>query len=159
MPIKNIVASVANAATSLVTAKYAIYLAKTLGAKLTVVFVVNKGVMQELLRSRVFVEVEAAEYEHDLEEQGKQFLERIKKLAEAKAVEFEGSLLKGVVHDEVTNKIKDLNAELLVMGEVKEILSIKDSIYDEGKRIFHDATCPVLIVKNPQEVERLYKEI
>jgi len=159
VPINNIVVSIANAATSLVTAKYAIYLAKLLGAKLTVVFVVNKGVMQELLRTRVFVEVEAIEYEHDLEEQGKQFLERVKKLAEAKGVEFEGSLLKGVVHDEVVNKVKELSAELLVMGEVKEMLSIKDSFYDEGKRIFYEAPCPVIIVKNPQEVERLYKEI
>ena len=159
MAAKNIVVSLAGAAASLITAKYAIYLAKILQAKLTAVYVVNEKILQELLKSRIFVEVEARVYERDLEEQGWLFLERVKKMAANKAVECEGVLLRGTVHTEVVNKARELCADILVMGELKEMLSRKEIFYDEGERIFREATCPVMVVKNPVEVERLYKEL
>ena len=158
MPIKNIAVSLAGGVASLVTAKYAIYLAKTLQAKLTAIYVVNENILHDLLKSRIFVEIEAKVYERDLEGQGKIFLDRIKSMAESKGVEFEAAILKGVVHDEVVNKTRDMNADLLVIGELKEMLSRKDIFSDEGERIFRESPCPVVVVKNPQEVERLYKE-
>ncbi|MGE5197864.1 MAG: universal stress protein [Deltaproteobacteria bacterium] len=157
--MKNIVVAVAGAPASLITAKYAVYLAKILGAKLTAIYVVNEKVLQELLRSRIFVEVEARVYERDLEEQGRLFLERIKKIADNKYVEFEGMLLRGTVHTEVVNKARELQADMLVMGELKETFSRKETFYDEGERIFREAHCPVVVVKNPAEVEKLYKEL
>ena len=159
MAIKNIVVSVAGSPASLVTVKYAIYLAKVLQAKLTAIYVVNERLLQELLKSRIFVEVEARDYERDLEEQGRLFLERIKKMAENKCVECACLLLRGTIHDEVVNKTRELEADMLVMGELKELLSRKEIFYDEGERIFREAPCPVVVVKNPTEVERLYKEL
>ncbi|HTY45883.1 MAG TPA: universal stress protein [Patescibacteria group bacterium] len=159
MPIKNILVPLAGGPPSLITAKYAIYVAKTMAAKLTVVYVVNENVLQELLKSRIFVEIEARVYDRDLEEQGRLFLERVKKMAESKGVEFEGVLLRGVVHDEVINKARQINADLLVMGELKELLSRKEVFCDEGERIFRESPCAVVVVKNPPEVERLYKEL
>jgi nucleotide-binding universal stress UspA family protein len=105
------------------------------------------------------VEIEAKEYEMDLEQQGRLFLERVKALAENKKVEFEPVILKGEVHSEVINKTKELGADLLVMGDLKEVLSWKEAFYCEGERIFRESPCPVVIVKNPQEAERLYKEL
>jgi nucleotide-binding universal stress UspA family protein len=157
--IKNIVVSVACAPASLVTAKYAIYLAKIFQAKLTTIYVVNEWVLQELLKSRVFVEIEARDYERDLEEQGKFFLERVKKMAENKGVECESLLLRGTIHDEVVNKTSQLQADILVIGELKELLSRKETFYNEGERILREAHCPVVVVKNPAEIERLYKEL
>jgi nucleotide-binding universal stress UspA family protein len=159
MALKTMVVSVAGSPGSLVTAKYAIYLAKLLTLKLFAVYVVNDRVLQELLRSRIFVEVEARAYERDLEQQGRVFLERIKKMAESKSVEFEGMLLKGVVSDEVILKTKELDADILVMGELKELSSRAEVFYDEGERIFRKSPCPVVIVKNPAGVENLFKEI
>ena len=159
MAITNIVVSVAAVASSLVTAKYAIYLARVLQARLTAIYVVDKKVLQELIKSRIFVEIEARDYERELEEQGGLFLERIKKLAEAKGVEFAGLLLKGDVHEEIVDKVRELGADILVMGEIKEMLSRKDVFYDEGERIFREAPCPVLVVKNPAAAEALYKEL
>ena len=159
MALKTIVVSVAGAPDSLVTVKYAIYLAKLLSLKLFAIYVVNDRVLQELLRSRIFVEVEARAYERDLEQQGRVFLERIKKLADSKAVEFEGMLLKGVVSDEVILKTKELNADILIMGELKELTSRAEVFYNEGERIFRKSPCPVLVVKNPAAVENLFKEI
>jgi nucleotide-binding universal stress UspA family protein len=159
MAIKNIVVSVAGAPSSLITAKYAIYLAKILQVKLFAIYVINEKVLHELLKSRIFVEVEAREYERDLEQQGRVFLERVEKMAESKSVECETILLRGAVSDEVVNKTRELCADILVMGELKELKSRADVFYEEGERIFHRSPCPVVVVKNPVAVESLYKEI
>lgn len=159
MPIKNIAVSVASEAGSLVTIKYAIYLARILEAKLTAIYVINEEILRELLRHNVFVETEAREYERDLEEQGQRFLERVKKMAEMKKIQCECCLLRGSVHKEVTNKTRELNAELLIMGELKELRSRKETYYDEGERIFRDAPCVVVVVKDPQKVDQLYNEV
>jgi len=159
MAIRTIVVSVAGAPGSLITAKYAIYLAKILQVKLFAIYVLNEKVLNELLKSRIFVEVEAREYERDLEQQGRVFLERVKKMAESKGVECEEILLRGVVSDEIVNKTKELCADILVMGELKELKSRTEVFYEEGERIFHRSPCPVVVVKDPVAVENLYKEI
>jgi len=157
--MKQIVVALAGGVLSVVTAKYAVYLAKLLQAKLTAIYVIDEKAIQELLKSRVFVEIEAREYEIDMEQQSKFFMQRVRTLAENKKVEFEALILKGEVHSEVTNRAKELGADLLVMGETKEVLSWREALYSEGERIFRESQCPVVIVKNPQEVERMYKEI
>ncbi len=157
--MKQIIVPLAGGPASVITAKYAIYLAKLLGIKLTAIYVIDQNAIQELLKSRVFVEIEAKEYEIDMEQQFRLFMQRIKTLAENKKVEFEFIILKGEVHTEIANKAKELGADLLVMGDLKEVLSWKEALYSEGERIFRESPCPVVIVKNPQEVERLYKEL
>lgn len=159
MPIKNIVVAVAGGAASIITAKYAIYLARILTARLIAVNVINEKVLQDLIRSRVVVDVEAHVYENDLAEQGRLFLERVKKAAETKRVEFESFILKGIVHEEVVKKAKELGASLLVMGYMKEVMSRREVYTEEGERIFREVSCPVVIVKNQEEVEKLYKEM
>jgi nucleotide-binding universal stress UspA family protein len=159
IPIKNIIVSVTGVAESLVTVKYAIYLTKLLSARLTALYVVDEKSLRDLLKSRIFIEVEAREYERDLEDQGRYFMERIKKMAESKGIELEGIILRGVVHEEVVNKTRELGADLLVMGDLKEIMSMKEVFYSEGERIFRESPCPVVVAKNPQEIERLYREL
>jgi len=159
MAIKNIVASVAGGGISLITVKYAISLAKLLSAKLTAMYVVNEKLLAELLKSRILVDVEAQSYEKDLEDQGKRFLERIKSMCDSKGVECECMLLRGNVHEEISKHTQEINADLLVMGELKEVLSRKDTFYDEAERIFREAPCPVAVVKNASLVEKLYNEL
>jgi len=157
--VKQIIVPLAGGPASIVTAKYAIYLAKLLQIKLIAVYVIDEKAIQELLKSRVFVEIEAKEYEIDMEQQSKLFMQRIKTLAENKKVEFESLILKGEIHSEVTSKARELGADLLVMGDLKEVLSWKEAFYSEGERIFRESPCPVVTVKNSQEAERLYKEL
>ncbi|MBD3246578.1 MAG: universal stress protein [Candidatus Omnitrophica bacterium] len=159
MGIKNIVVSVAGGVVSLLTAKYAVYLAQQLDAKLTAVYVVDEKALGDLLKSKIFVEVEAQGYESDLEEQGRRFLERVRRMAEQKGVAFEPVLTRGVVHDEVVETIKQLNADMLVMGELKEAVSRKEIFYDEGERIFRESPCTVVVVKDYEKVEMLYGSI
>jgi nucleotide-binding universal stress UspA family protein len=157
--VKQIIVPLAGGPASVITAKYAIYLAKLLQIKLIAIYVIDQNAIQELLKSRVFVEIEAKEYEIDMEQQSKLFMQRIKTLAENKKVEFEAIILKGEIHTEIANRARELGADLLVMGDLKEVLSWKEALYSEGERIFRESPCPVVIVKNPQEAERLYKEI
>jgi nucleotide-binding universal stress UspA family protein len=159
MAIKNIAVSVAGSAASLVTAKYALCLAKLLQAKLTAIYVVDEKALHELLHSRIFVEVEAREYERDLRDQGELFLERLKKAAQSKGVEFEGLLLSGTIYETVIHVTRERGADLLVIGELKECLSRTETFYDEAERIFHESACPVVVVKNQVMVETLYKEL
>ncbi len=157
--IKNIVVSLSGSEASLLTAKYAIYLSRQLSARLYALYVVDSCSLHELLKTRIFVEIEAVEYERDLKDQGANILERVRKMSELKKVECETMLLKGVVHEEVVNKTRELSADLLVIGELKEVVSRRKIFYDEGERIFRESPCPVVVVKNPEEVERAYKEI
>ncbi|MFA5008607.1 MAG: universal stress protein [Candidatus Omnitrophota bacterium] len=157
--IKNIAVSLSGSAVSMCTAKYAIYLARQLNAKLYAIYVVDERSLHELLKTRIFVEIEAVEYERDLKDHGLNLLERVRKIAEIKKVECEGLLLKGVIHEEVVNAARELPADLLVIGELKEVVSRREIFYDEGERIFRESPCPVVVVKNPEEVERLYREL
>lgn len=158
MAINHIAVAVGAVSNSLVPAKYAIAVAKALGARLTAVHVINEKVLQELLRSRVFVEVEARVYERDLEEQGRMFMERLRKMAESKGVQLSPVILRGEISTEVVNKVHEIGADILVMGELKDVFSTTEIFYDEGERIFRKVRCPVLVAKNAERVEQLYKE-
>lgn len=157
--IENILVAVEGSLESLMTAKYAICLSKLLNARLTVVYVVDEKTLKDLLKSRIFVEVEAMEYERDLVEQGETFLVRIKALAESKKVQVETQVLRGVVNEEITRKAGDLQACLLVMGEPRHKMSRVDTYYDEGEKILRGVPCPVVIAKNAEMIEKVFKEL
>ncbi len=158
MPIQHVMVAVGAFSNSLIPAKYAIVLAKQLGARLTAVHVVDRKVLQDLLRTRVFVEVEAKQYERDLEEQGARFMERLGKMAQEKGVPFEPVVVYGEISSEVARKADELKADVLVMGELKEIFSMTDVFYDEGERLFRRVPCSVLVVKDAERVEALYRQ-
>ena len=108
MGIKNILVALSvDMNSSLMTAKYSIYIAKILQAKLIAVYVVDKPTLDKLVKHRIFLDVEAMEYQQEIEKEAKIFLDRFKQMAESKEVSFEGMGLKGVVHTEVINKIKE----------------------------------------------------
>jgi nucleotide-binding universal stress UspA family protein len=138
MSINNIMVCVAAEGISLITVKYALALAKIFNAKLSAMYVVNERLLHELLKSKVLVDVEARSYEKDLEEQGRRFLERIKLAAEKKGVACDAAILKGIVHEEIIKQANALNPDMLVMGELKEVLTLKETMMKEkgysGKR-------------------------
>ena len=159
MAINSIMVCVVAEGISLITVKYAICLAKIFQAKLSAMYVVNERLLRELLKSRVLVDIEARGYEKDLEEQGRRFLERIRSMSEKKGVVCDTAILKGIVHEEILKQANALSPDMLVMGELKEVLSLKETFYDEGERIFREAPCPVVVVKNASLVEKLYNEL
>lgn len=159
MSIQTIALAIAGTPAAVPTAKYAIYLAKVLQARLVVLYVLDESSVNELLRNRIFVEVEAREYEQELKEQGSVLLERVGRMAESKGVVFESCLLSGIVHRRIMDKLCECGADLLVMGRIKEIKSMKEVFYDEGERIFRESPCAVVVVQSVEAAEALYKEI
>ncbi|MFH1943303.1 MAG: universal stress protein [bacterium] len=140
-------------------AQYGIALAKSGGAELTALYVVNVSLLKELTKARIFVKIEEMDYEHDLEQDGKRYLNYISELARAKGVELKTELIKGVVNREVVEKADTWGADLLVMGELNPVLSRTDTFHDEAELIFRKVKCSVLVVKDPDRAERIYNAI
>ncbi len=159
MSFKSISVCISTPANSLLPAKYAICLAKILQVKLYAIHVINEKVLTDLLKSRVFVEVEARIYQKELEEQGQMFMERIKKLAESKRVDFEPLILRGDVSTEIVHKVKDIGSDMLVMGGLKEVFSVSEVFYDEGEKIFRKAPCPVVVARNNEYIDNMFKSL
>jgi len=139
--------------------RYAVVLARTFQAKMFAFYVTDEKSLRDLLKSRVFVDVEALEYEREIEEQGRHIIERCCAVARAKNVECEGAVRKGVIHREIVRAIKECEADLLVMGELKEPMSVREIFYDEGTMIFYRAPCPVVVVKDQHRVEKLFNAL
>jgi nucleotide-binding universal stress UspA family protein len=159
-PFEKIVLYVDATEAALDAARYAVALARVYGAQLHAVYVVNEKMLEELLSAKVFLEEEEVDLEHDLEEDGKRYLAAVKRpvkrLAEDKEVTITSELLKGVVHREVVDKATQMGATLIIIGEIEEPMSRKDSFFDEGEMILRLAKCPVLTVKGDQLIRTLY---
>ncbi len=158
-PLGRILIAVDATEASLVAARYGIALARTYGAELYAVYVINENLLQELLRAKVFIEGEEVDLEVGLEEDGRRYLSHVEKLARAKGVNVTTELLRGVVHREVVDKATQIGAALIIIGEIEEPLSRKDSFYDEGEMILRRARCPVLIAKGESLVDDMYDSL
>jgi len=144
---------------SIIAARYAVWLAKTMGARIIALYVVDTQALEELLRARIFVRMERVDYERDIEEDAKRYLNMVKDLAEAKGVELTTVLDKGAVHSIVARKVSELGVDLLVMGEHAAPRSRRECYYDEGQRVLCEARCPVLVVKGDERIRSLYNGI
>jgi nucleotide-binding universal stress UspA family protein len=158
-PFGKILLYIDGSESSITAALYAIALAKRNESLLRVMFVVNETLLSELLGAKVFVQMEKMDYERDLEEDGKRKLNYVVKLAEKKGLAIETILRKGIVYEEVAREVTASDADLLVQGELGEVLSLRDSFYEEGERILRKVSCPVLVVRNKRKVEILYESI
>jgi nucleotide-binding universal stress UspA family protein len=158
-PFGRILLYIDGSESSITAALFAIALSKAHGSHLRVIYVVNDNLLDELLGAKVFVQMEKMDYERDFEDDGKRKLNYIVKLAEKKGVKVETILRKGIVHEEVAREVTSSDCDLLIQGELGEVLSLRDSFYEEGERILRRVSCPVLIVRNKQKVDRLYESI
>lgn len=156
-PFGKIVLAVDATEAALDAARYAVALAKAYGAELHAVYVVNERMLEELLSAKVFVAEEEADLGHDLEEDGRRYLSAVERLAGAKGLTITTELARGVVHREVVDKATQLDASLIIIGEIEEPMSRRDVFFDEGEMILRLAKCPVLTVKGDDLVRTLYE--
>jgi nucleotide-binding universal stress UspA family protein len=158
-PLKTILLYIDGSESSITAAQLAIAMAKVYGSTLRVIYVVNENLLTELLKAKVFVQMEKMDYERDLEEDGKRYLNYIVKLADRKGLQIETILRKGVVHEEVADEVDECVADLLVQGELGEVLSLRDSFYEEGERILRKAKCPVMVVRGRERIDRMFEDL
>lgn len=158
-PLRNILLYIDGSESSIIAAQMAIIMAKTYACELSVIYVVNEDLLTELLKAKIFVQMEKMDYERDLEEDGKRYLNYVVKLADRKGIKVETILRKGVVHEEVARQVDEIGCDLLIQGELGEVLSLRDSVYEEGMRILRKVKCPVMVVRGQDKVERLYESL
>ena len=158
-PVKKILLFVDGSEGCIAAAQYAIILSKTMGAELWALYVVNVSLLKELVKAKIFVRIEEMDYEQDLEQDGKRYLNYISELARVKGVEIKTELIKGVVNKEVVDRIGHWRIDLLVMGELEPVRSRTDTYHDEAELIFRKAKCSVLVVKDVDHVERIYNAL
>ena len=158
-PLKHLLLYIDGSEPSITAAQFAIVMAKRFECALRIIYVVNENLLNELLKAKVFVQMEKMDYERDLEEDGKRYLNYVVKLADRKGLKVETVLRKGVVHEEVAREVEEFGSDLLVQGELGEVLSLRDSFYEEGERILRKVKCPVMVVRDRANVERLFEEL
>jgi nucleotide-binding universal stress UspA family protein len=152
-PLKKILLYIDGSESAITAAQLAIAIAKSFECELRAMYVVNENLLNELLKARVFVQMEKMDYERDLEEDGKRYLNYVVKLADRTV------LRKGVVHEEVAHEADEYGCDILIQGELGEVLSLRDSFYEEGERILRKVKCPVMVVRGREKIENIFDEL
>jgi len=142
---------------SLTAAEYAVLLARTTGAGLVASYVINTRALQDLVRSRIFLQAEEEEYSRDLEADADRYLNHVSRVSERKNVAVKLLKRSGNVHQELMKIIDEESIDLLVLGELAHVRSRRDEFYDEAERSMRSARCSVLIVKDAERVDDLFE--
>ncbi|MBD3419841.1 MAG: universal stress protein [Chitinivibrionales bacterium] len=156
-PIHKILVLIDGTEQSITAAQFSICLAHSSGAELTALYVVNKRALDDLLKSRIFLQEEQSEYQHDLETDAERYLNHVQKMAQDKGVDIETISKSGTVHREVIESIKAGDYDLLVMGEISRIRSRRDEFYNEAERTMRLSPCSVLVVKDEEKVFEMFE--
>ncbi|GAB1431475.1 universal stress protein [Spirochaetota bacterium] len=156
-PIKKIMVYIDGSEQSITAAQYAIVLAKTLGADLYALYVVDTRALAELVKYRIFLDTEQEEYRRDLEGDAQRYLNHVRELARKKGIPIITEKAMGAVHSEIKNKVKEFYIDLLIIGELSHIRSRRDELYNEAERAMRSVSCPVLIAKGEEKIWDLYE--
>lgn len=144
---------------SITAAQFALTIAAATGATLKVFYVVNTKALNDLVTARIFLKEEQMEYEHDLQADAERYLNHVKDLARTKGIPIETESATGNVHQEIVNRVREEDIDLLLIGELSHIRSRRDEFYDESERAMRAVPCSVLIVKDEERVWELYNSL
>ena len=158
-PIKKILLYIDGTEQSITAAQFALCLTRFTGAHLTVFYVINTKALDDLLKARIFLKEEQLEYEQDLEEDAKRYLNHVRELAQNKGITVETRSVMGSTHQEIIKLVKEEGFDLLVIGELSRIRSRRDEFYDETERAMRAVPCSVLIVKDEDNVWELFESL
>lgn len=158
-PISKIMVYVNGTEESITAAQFALTIAAATGATLKVFYVVNTKALNDLVTARIFLKEEQMEYEHDLQADAERYLNHVKDLARTKGIPIETESATGNVHQEIVNRVREEDIDLLLIGELSHIRSRRDEFYDESERAMRAVPCSVLIVKDEERVWELYNSL
>jgi len=157
-PLKKILVYIDGTEQSITAAQYAICLSKATGAELTAFYVVNVRALNDLVKARIFLETEQAEYQRDLHADAERYLNHVKNLARSKGVVIASESRSGTPYMEIKNVIIEREIDLLIIGELSHIRSRRDEFFNEAERAMRNAPCSVLIVKNEDRVWDMFEQ-
>ena len=158
-PIRKIMVFVDGTEQSITAAQFAVCLARFTRAELVAFYVINTRALDDLLKASIFLKEEKLEYERDIEEDAKRYLNHVEELARKKGLEIITKSNRGSVHREIINAVKEENIDLLIIGELSRIRSRRDEFYDESERAMRSVPCSVLMVKDEDRVWEIYESL
>jgi nucleotide-binding universal stress UspA family protein len=158
-PIKRVLVYLDGTEQSLTASQYAICLCRTIGAQLIALYVINTRALSDLVKTRIFLKEEQEEYRRDLEADAEKYLNHVRNMARQKGLIIETISVSGTVHQEIKNKIAELDIDLLVIGELSRIRSRRDELYNESERAMRNVPCSVLIVKDEERVWEIFESL
>ncbi|HKI56448.1 MAG TPA: universal stress protein [Trueperaceae bacterium] len=115
------------------------------GGRLTLLYVVDRAVLNELRR---FGERSEAELESELQEHGRRYLEMLRRHAEEAGVEVRTAMLEGDPFEEIVALAREIDADLIAMGHVGQRGTRRVLLGSVTQRVLDFAHCPVLVVKH-----------
>jgi nucleotide-binding universal stress UspA family protein len=143
---------------SLSAVMYAILLAKQDASKLDAMYVVNTRALSELVKSGIFIDSERSAYQRDLHKDAERYLKHATKLAKMKNVAISCITEEGSAHRIVRDYIKENGIDLLVLGGMSTIRSRLDDLNSETDRMVRTVTCPVMLVRDEEDVWNSFDE-
>ncbi|MGI6433564.1 MAG: universal stress protein [Sphaerochaetaceae bacterium] len=158
-PFKQMLVYLDGSEDSVVAAMAAIALALRLEAHLTAMYVINTKALGELVKARIFLEMEEREYRRDIEADADRYLNHVEKMAAQKGVPFTAVKTSGSVHTEVKRYVKENEIDLLVLGGISHIHSRRDEMVSESDRMMRTAPCPVLVVRDQDQIWDLFESL
>jgi nucleotide-binding universal stress UspA family protein len=127
---------------SLRAAEYGISIAKMLGAQITVVYVLDEVVLEQISRTN-----EREEVERELKNDGQRYINYVLGLAEKEGVKAASIIAKGRPFEQIVHVAKGLKMDLIVMGTYGLRGSDRILIGSVAERVIEYSLCPVLVVK------------
>jgi nucleotide-binding universal stress UspA family protein len=145
----NLVVALSGSEASIAAAKYSIILAKQFKSRLTAVYVIDTATIRQLAINRIFVPEESADYEKSLEDNGKRYLAYAKELAQSKGVPMDVDLRRGAVHTEIMACAEERKSDAILLGGWEIDRPCRDIFSLAHREIVFNASCSVVIVKEP----------
>lgn len=127
---------------SMRAAELGISIAKLVGAEITVVYVIDTVVLEEIAKITARNDVEK-----DLKQDGERYLKYVRGLAEKENLKTKTLLSKGRPFDQIVHLAKSLEINLIVMGTYGRRGTERILIGSVAERVIEYAPCPVLVVR------------
>lgn len=127
---------------SMRAAEYAISIAKTHDAQITITYVIDEVVIDQFSKPE-----ERETVESELKTDGQRYIHYVIGLAEKEAVKSASMLVKGRPFEQIVNLAKSLNVDLIVMGTYGRRGAERILIGSVAERVIEYSPCPVLVVK------------
>lgn len=157
-PISRILVYIDGTDESITAAQYAIMLSAANGAELRALYVVNTRALNDLLKSRIFIEAEQEEYKTDLESDSERYLNHVEKLAQRKGVPITVTKRSGSIFQEIKKEIEENDIDLLILGKGTSVRSRRDELNDDTERAAKLVSCSVMYAKDEERIDDLFEE-
>jgi nucleotide-binding universal stress UspA family protein len=143
----HIVAPTDGSENSIEAGRVALRIAREVGADVTLLYVVDTTVLNEVMR---YANHAPAETHQEFRRSGRQYLRYVERLAQGTDIRMHREIREGEPHEEIVAVADSVGADLIVIGHVGRRGPRRILIGSVTERVIELAHCPVLVVKTPK---------